>query len=189
MTVFDIALVTGSVVLALLSGYAAALMLYAWEDEEKLSRNSVPASFEPPRRSFTLLLPARHEEVIQDTIQRVVDLNYSPELVQVLIVIEAGDLGTIAQVNEKLAELRAFAPARSLRFSRPTLTLPTSCSRRGSWDVPRAPAPASTGEIHTTSTRRSGRGLRRHSTEMPCLISGIRSDPLLSNPLLGDLRE
>jgi cellulose synthase/poly-beta-1,6-N-acetylglucosamine synthase-like glycosyltransferase len=108
MTIFDVALVLGSVILALLSGYSAALMLYAWEDEEKVRRNSVPDTFEPPRHSFTLLLPARHEEdVIQDTMQRVVDLNYPPELVHVLIVIEAGDRGTIGKVNDKLAQLRA----------------------------------------------------------------------------------
>jgi hypothetical protein len=64
MTVFDGALVLGSVILALLSGYSAALMLYAWEDEEKLSRNSVPDTYEPPRHRFTLLLPARHEEEV-----------------------------------------------------------------------------------------------------------------------------
>ena len=45
-----------------------------------------------PGMRFTVLLPARHEEaVIQETIQRVVDLNYPRELVQVLVVIEAGD--------------------------------------------------------------------------------------------------
>ena len=44
--------------------------------------------------------------MIQDTIQRVVDLRYPRELVQVLVVIEAGDAGTIAEVEEKLAELR-----------------------------------------------------------------------------------
>lgn len=127
MTVFDGALVVGSVVLALLSGYSAALMLYAWEDEEKLSRNSVPESYEPPTHSFTLLLPARHEEeVIQDTIQRVVDLHYPPELVQVLIVIEAGDHGTIAKVNEKLAELRALGPrdVQLITFDDPPINKP-----------------------------------------------------------------
>jgi hypothetical protein len=38
-----------------------------------------------------------------------VDLQYPPELVQILIVIEAGDHGTIAKVNEKLAQLRTSA--------------------------------------------------------------------------------
>ena len=81
-----------SLALAAQSGYSAALMLYAWEDEEKLRKNRVPDSFEPPRKSFTIMLPARHEEaVIKETIQRTVDLNYPRELVQILVVIEAGD--------------------------------------------------------------------------------------------------
>jgi cellulose synthase/poly-beta-1,6-N-acetylglucosamine synthase-like glycosyltransferase len=102
-----LALIGGSLVLTAQSAYSAALMLYAWEDEEKQSRNSAPTTFEPPQLRFTILLPARHEEaVIQETIQRVVDLNYPPELVQALVVIEAGDVGTIAKVNEKLAALQ-----------------------------------------------------------------------------------
>jgi cellulose synthase/poly-beta-1,6-N-acetylglucosamine synthase-like glycosyltransferase len=102
-------LLTGvSLLLTTQSAYSAALMLYAWEDEDKLQKNRVPTTFEPQRHRFTLLLPARHEEeVIQATIQRMVELNYPRELVQVLVVIEAGDHGTIAQVEAKLNALRA----------------------------------------------------------------------------------
>jgi len=127
MTAWDCALAIVSLTLSLLSGYSAALMLYAWEDEEKLSRNSVPDTYAPPHISFTLLLPARHEEaVIQDTIQRVVDLNYPAELVQVLIVIEAGDGGTIGKVNEKLAQLRAdgVRQAELVTFGDPPINKP-----------------------------------------------------------------
>ena len=75
-----------SVLLTAQSAYSAALTLYAWEDDEKLQKNRVPQTFESPCRRFTLLLPARHEEqVIQDTIQRTVDLNYPRELVQILV--------------------------------------------------------------------------------------------------------
>ncbi|HEX2913294.1 MAG TPA: glycosyltransferase [Chloroflexia bacterium] len=97
-----------SVLLALQSSYSAALMLYAWQDDRKREKGLVPKTYKRPRIHFTILLPARHEEeVIQDTIQRVVDLNYPRELVQMLVVIEAGDHGTIAKVNQKLAELAA----------------------------------------------------------------------------------
>ena len=107
MTPYDLLLSGVSLALAAQSGYSAALMLYAWEDEEKLRKNRVPDSFEPPKHSFTIMLPARHEEeVIKDTIQRTVDLNYPRELVQILVVIEAGDHGTIAEVEAKLAALR-----------------------------------------------------------------------------------
>ena len=46
--------------------------------------------------------------MIQETIQRTVDLACPRELVQVLVVIEAGDDGTIAKVNEKLAQLHVY---------------------------------------------------------------------------------
>lgn len=95
-----------SVLLAVQSVYSIALMLYCWEDHNRAARNRAPTTFATPRQRFTLLLPARHEElVIQDTIQRVVELRYPRALVQVLVVVEAGDVGTIAKVREKLASL------------------------------------------------------------------------------------
>lgn len=102
-------------------------MLYAWEDEDRYRRNRVPDTFEPATRSFTLLLPARHEEeVIQDTIQRMVDLNYPRELVQILVVIEAGDHGTITEVEEKIAVLQqhGITNARLITFDEPPINKP-----------------------------------------------------------------
>ena len=127
MNLISLLLTGGSLALASQSAYSAALMLYAWEDEEKQLGCSVPESFEPPQRSFTVLLPARHEEaVIQDTIQRVVDLNYPRELVQVLVVIEAGDRGTIGKVKEKIAELetQGVSHVGLLTFNDPPINKP-----------------------------------------------------------------
>jgi glycosyltransferase XagB len=107
VTLAEILLALGSVVLAIQGVYSVGLMLYAWEDAQKSREIEAPTTFEPPRLRFTVLLPARHEEaVIQDTIQRTVDLNYPRELVQALVVIEASDLGTIQKVEGKLAALR-----------------------------------------------------------------------------------
>jgi len=120
-------MVGGSAVLAAQSAYSAGLMLYAWEDEGQLARNSVPHTFESPRQRFTLILPARHEEaVIADTIQRMVDLNYPHEMVQILVVIEAGDCGTIARVEEKLETLaaRGIKHVRLLTFADPPINKP-----------------------------------------------------------------
>lgn len=101
-----LALIIVSLLLTIQSTYSAALMLYAWEDEDKGRNSRVPTTYAPPKYSFTVLLPARHEEaVIQDTIQRVVDLNYPRELVQILVVIEPRDSGTIDQVVQKLKML------------------------------------------------------------------------------------
>ena len=120
-------LVGGSLLLTVQSAYSAVLMLYAWEDEDKRARNSVPHTFETPGHRFTLILPARHEEaVIGDTIGRMVELDYPRALVQVVVVIEAGDHGTIAKVEEKLAELRAggIANVRLLTFADPPINKP-----------------------------------------------------------------
>lgn len=123
----EVLLVGASVLFAAQSAYSASLMLYAWEDHEKHTRNNVPEVYDPAKLSFTVLLPARHEEeVIQDTIQRVVELNYPRELVQILVVIEAGDVGTIAKVNEKLAQLQAqgIHHVRLITFSDPPINKP-----------------------------------------------------------------
>lgn len=127
MTLPELLLGGGSVLLASQSAHAAAMMLFAWEDEEKREQNQAPASFEPPKTSFTVLLPARHEEaVIQDTIQRVADLRYPRDLVQVLVIVEAEDTGTIAKVREKLAQLtsRGVDHVRLLTFNGPPINKP-----------------------------------------------------------------
>jgi cellulose synthase/poly-beta-1,6-N-acetylglucosamine synthase-like glycosyltransferase len=127
MNMSEFVLAGVSVLLAVQSGYSAALMLYAWEDDEKLRKNRVPETFEPPQRRFTLLLPARNEEeVIQDTIQRMVELNYPRDLVQILVVIEAGDHGTIAKVDETLSALRrqGVRNARLITFDAPPINKP-----------------------------------------------------------------
>jgi cellulose synthase/poly-beta-1,6-N-acetylglucosamine synthase-like glycosyltransferase len=127
MSIFELALSGISLALTAQSGYSAALMLYAWEDDQKLRMNRVPDMFEPPRKRFTVMLPARHEEeVIQETIQRTVDLNYPRDLVQILVVIEAGDHGTIAEVEAKLAALREqhIDHVRLITFDEPPINKP-----------------------------------------------------------------
>jgi cellulose synthase/poly-beta-1,6-N-acetylglucosamine synthase-like glycosyltransferase len=127
MSAFELALTIGSLLLTAQAAYSTALMLYAWEDEDKQDRSRAPRTFEPPQTSFTVLLPARHEEaVIQETIQRIVDLDYPRELVQVLVVIEAGDVGTIASVSAKLSDLgqKGIQHVRLLTFDDPPINKP-----------------------------------------------------------------
>jgi len=124
---FDLLLAVLSLLLTLQSAYSTVLMLYVWEDGQKSERNRAPTSFETPRQRFTLLLPARHEEeVIQDTIQRVAELRYPARLLQVLVIIEASDGGTIAKVREKLAALgrQGIRHIRLLVFSDPPINKP-----------------------------------------------------------------
>ncbi len=62
---------------------------------------------QPPRLSFTVMLPARHEEaVIQTTIARVAEANYPQDLIQVLVICSADDEGTISRAEEKISELQ-----------------------------------------------------------------------------------
>src|SRR5579885_3399711 len=69
------------------------LLLYIWEEPKQAWLNSAPTIYREPRLSFTILLPAYHEEdVYAYTIQKVYDLNYP---------------GTIKVAQEKLNELRA----------------------------------------------------------------------------------
>jgi glycosyltransferase XagB len=108
MTIFEIVLIVFSIILTIQATHTAWLMLYAWEDAGKQKRNKAPHKFREPYHSFTILLPARHEEaVIQDTIQRMVELDYPDHKVQILVIIEAGDRGTNAMVKHKIGQLEA----------------------------------------------------------------------------------
>ena len=90
MSLAELLLAAGSILLTAQAIYSTALMLYAWEDEDKRVRSRAPRTFEPPLTSFTVLLPARHEEaVIQETIQRVVELDYPRELMEIVVVSDA----------------------------------------------------------------------------------------------------
>jgi hypothetical protein len=63
-------IVTISVLVTLQSAHALYLTLYTWNRPP--SEASAPEHFQPPRLSFTVMLPARHEEsVIQTTVDLV----------------------------------------------------------------------------------------------------------------------
>src|SRR5271169_4972033 len=94
-----------SVLVTLQSAHTLYLTLYTWGRPP--SEASAPEELIPPRLSFTVMLPARHEEaVIQATIARVAEANYPPDLIQVLVICSADDEGTISQAEEKISELQ-----------------------------------------------------------------------------------
>jgi glycosyltransferase XagB len=83
------------------------LRLFIWESPEQALLNRAPTVYREPRLSFTIMLPARHEEdVYRETIQKVYDLNYPRRLVQVLAICREDDPGTIAEAQAKINELR-----------------------------------------------------------------------------------
>ena len=83
------------------------LRLFIWEKPDHAWLNHAPAVYRDPCLSFTILLPARHEEhVYRETIQKVYNLNYPKELVQIIAICREDDPGTIAEARAKLDEVR-----------------------------------------------------------------------------------
>jgi glycosyltransferase XagB len=86
--------------------YTVYMMIYTWDQPEAYKAARAPETFSEPSKSFTVLLPARHEElVIQQTIDRVVRARYPHRLMEVVVICESGDAGTIAKAQEKIDEL------------------------------------------------------------------------------------
>src|SRR4051794_29821852 len=84
------AFVDGSVLLSILltiqSAYTLYLMVSTWDRPEAYKRAKAPSLSLEPQKSFTVMLPARHEEeVIQSTIERVVGANYPKHLLEVVV--------------------------------------------------------------------------------------------------------
>ena len=96
-----------SILLTIQSVYTLYIMLYTWDRPEASRRAQAPTRFLPPRKSFSVMLPARHEEdVIQTTIERVVRANYPLSLLEVVVICSIDDTGTIAKAQKKIAQLR-----------------------------------------------------------------------------------
>lgn len=82
------------------------LRLFIWEEPENAWMNHAPTIYRDPCLSFTIMLPARHEEeVYRETIQKVYDLNYPKELMQIIAICSEDDTGTIAEAQAKIDEL------------------------------------------------------------------------------------
>jgi cellulose synthase/poly-beta-1,6-N-acetylglucosamine synthase-like glycosyltransferase len=131
MSVFLEAFVVASLLLSVLltiqSAYTLYLMLYTWDRPEAYKRAQAPSQFVPAQKSFTVMLPARHEEeVIQTTIERVVRANYPNHLLEVVVICKTDDEGTIGKAEEKIALLRqeGVTNVRVLTFSTPPTNKP-----------------------------------------------------------------
>jgi cellulose synthase/poly-beta-1,6-N-acetylglucosamine synthase-like glycosyltransferase len=106
-------IVTFSVVVTFQSAHVLYLTMYTYNIPP--SDSGAPEVFQPPRLSFTVMLPARHEEpVIGTTIGRIARANYPPGLLQILVVCAADDEGTIAKAEAKIRELGRLGAPRNI---------------------------------------------------------------------------
>jgi glycosyltransferase XagB len=82
------------------------LRLFIWATPEHAWLNRAPTIYRDPCLSYTILLPAKNEEgVYRETIQKVYDLNYPKELIQIIAICREDDPGTIAEAQAKIDEL------------------------------------------------------------------------------------
>jgi glycosyltransferase XagB len=96
-----------SLLLTTQSAYTLYMMIYTWDQPAADRMARAPMRFVSPKLSFTVMLPARHEEeVIAQTIEHVVRANYPSHLLQVLVICSADDQGTINEALRKIEQLQ-----------------------------------------------------------------------------------
>ena len=124
-------LLTLLVVLSLLmtaqAGYTVYLMLYTWDHDQAYETAGAPRAFRVPQTSFTALLPAHHEEeVIGETLERVMHANYPQRLLEAIVISAKDDAGTIAAAQGAVDRLVAqgIMGARVLVFDDRQLNKP-----------------------------------------------------------------
>ena len=101
---------TVSVLLTIQATVTLYMMIYTWDRPEAGAAAAAPEITVPPRVSFTVLLPARHEEeVIESTILRVAHANYPKHLLQIIVICPAEDERTISRAQQQAETLRAEA--------------------------------------------------------------------------------
>ncbi|MFL5828329.1 MAG: glycosyltransferase [Solirubrobacteraceae bacterium] len=106
MNLVAIAIGAASLVLFGHALFSLFLMLYAWDEPEGLRRTAGPESFLEPQLSFSVLLPARNEEeVIGGTIARIWGADYPQDLLEVIVICQRDDPGTITAVAAQIARL------------------------------------------------------------------------------------
>ncbi len=99
-------MVLSAAILSIQGFFSLFLMIYSWEDPEKIANFRSPEKYSAPKRSFTALIPARHEkDVIAYTIRAVHNIHYPDTLKEILIICRTDDLETI-QVSEQ--EIRSI---------------------------------------------------------------------------------
>ncbi len=106
IVVFEVLYILIILVMAAQAIFNIRLRLFIWEAPEHAWLNHAPTIYLDPCLSFTILLPAKNEEdVYRETIQKIYNLNYPKELVQIMAICREDDPGTIAEAQAKIDEL------------------------------------------------------------------------------------
>jgi glycosyltransferase XagB len=99
-------LVTLSVLMVWQSIFSLYLMMYGWEDVDRIELDKLPAQYAAPKYSFTALVPVRHEErVIGDTIRAIAAINYPEHLKETLIIVRIDDHKTREKAEKVIKKL------------------------------------------------------------------------------------
>lgn len=81
-------------------------MLYGWSSPESQEVTGSPKKFLDPKVTFSVLIPARHEEkVIADTVKCLNSMNYPKSLYEVLVLCRTEDVKTINVAQKQINEL------------------------------------------------------------------------------------
>src|SRR5258708_3000883 len=91
------------VLVGILGFLSLYLTLYVWEDPKRLNAIPSPSNFLFPQKSFTVLIPARHEEkVIGQTLRSIARVNYPSHLIEIYVICEESDSKTIHKIQQTL---------------------------------------------------------------------------------------
>lgn len=83
------------------------LNLYIWLDKDRIEQSGSPKKYADPKMTFTLMLPAYHEEeVLGDTIKLVAKQNYPKDMYEMLIILQPSDKGTIKVARDAIKEAK-----------------------------------------------------------------------------------
>jgi cellulose synthase/poly-beta-1,6-N-acetylglucosamine synthase-like glycosyltransferase len=107
MTAVGIIIALLAATVAIYGLFTLWLLLSAWDRPARLRSTAGPKRFKDPRLSFSVLIPAREEEaVIGETIARVWAANYPSRLLEILVICQRDDAGTIAAASTQIKRLR-----------------------------------------------------------------------------------
>lgn len=87
------------------SGVMLYLNLYVWIDEDRLTESEAPKKMKRAKNTFTIMLPAYHEEaVLGQTIKKVAQMKYPKNKYEILVILQPSDKGTIEVAKAAIRE-------------------------------------------------------------------------------------